>query len=156
MKVKQLSIAAALAMSLSLFTSLPANADQKSASPAATSGVDDFKAAMDKYREDQKSFQNALKIYEEKRRAINKTFKESVEKALSDARLQNAPGQSQLQKRQSMAAKQSAVVAATAARDAAIEALGLPPVAPTPPSRPQKNEKAKKPAPQISQSPNSN
>ena len=95
----------------------------------------DFKSAVEKFKQDQKTFIEAVKAYDAARRAINKAFKESVDKALSDAKSLSAPGQTQLQKRQSAVAKQSAVIAATVDRDAAIEALGSPPVAPTQPGK---------------------
>jgi len=150
MKLKQICISTSLAISLSLLSTLPAVADQKSPTPTATESGEAFKSAMQKYREDQKAFQIAAKEYESKRRQINDAFKEAVEKALADARAFNAPGQSQLQKRQGMAAKQSAVMAATATRDAAIEALGLPPVPPTPPTKAPKVERKMKPVPESS------
>jgi len=144
MKVKQISISAGLAISLSLLATSPAFADQKGPTPAATDSGDVFKSAMEKFREDQKAFQVAAKEYEAKRREINKAFKDAVDKATSDARNFNAPGQSQLLKRQGVVAKQNAILAATAIRDAAIDALGLPPTPPTPPVRGPKSEKGKK------------
>ena len=110
---------------------------------------------MEKFKQDQKTFLEALKDYDAARRAINRAFKESVDKALSDAKSLSAPGQTQLQKRQSAVAKQSAVIAATAIRDAAIEALGPAPVAPTPPAKPAKPTKPAKPSkkPVVTKSP---
>jgi hypothetical protein len=52
-----------------------------------------------------------------------------------------------MQKRQNMNSRQSAIIAATAIRDAAIDLLGLPPIAPTPPAKEAKSEKSKKPKP---------
>jgi hypothetical protein len=109
----------------------PASADSKSPSPANQSASDlraIYKIALEQFRKD-------FKVYEDKRREINKTFKEAIDKALSDARSTKPNGQTQSQKRQNMNTRQNAVIAATVARDAAIEALGLPPVAPTPPAR---------------------
>ena len=74
-------------------------------------------------------------------------FKEAIEKALSDTRSWNVSGQSQMQKRQNMNNRANLVIAATAIRDAAIESLGLPPIAPTPPAKAAKSEKSKKPKP---------
>ena len=111
---------------------------------------------MEKFKQDQKMYLEAVKVYDAARRAINKTFKESVDKALSDAKSLSAPGQTQLQKRQSAVAKQSAVIAATAIRDAAIEALGPPPVAPTPPAKLPRMEKSKRPRAVLSPSPTTN
>ena len=59
----------------------------------------------------------------------------------------NVSGQSQMQKRQNMNTRANLVIAATAIRDAAIESLGLPPIAPTPPAKAAKSEKSKKPKP---------
>jgi hypothetical protein len=121
-----------IALFLAPFISVsPASADSKSPSPANQSASDlraIYKIALEQFRKD-------FKVYEDKRREINKTFKEAIDKALSDARSTKPNGQTQSQKRQNMNTRQNAVIAATVARDAAIEALGLPPVAPTPPAR---------------------
>jgi len=123
-----------------------ASADNKNSnSPSPTEVSKDFKSAIEKFKQDQKTFLESLKDYDAARRAINRAFKASVDKALSDAKSLSAPGQTQLQKRQSAVAKQSAVIAATAIRDAAIEALGPAPVAPTPPAKTPRMEKSKKP-----------
>ena len=150
---------AALVALFALLSPVSALADQKGGSQPSAPAVDNntaFKTAMDKFREDQKVFQDAMKVYEERRRAINKTFKDAVDKALSDVKTLAAPGQTQLQKRQNMANKQAAVLTATSIRDAAIEALGLPPVPPTPPAKAPKVEKSKKSGPQSAPSPSSN
>jgi len=140
------------------FLALPlAGADNRNSnSPSPTEVSKDFKSAMEKFKEDQKTFFEAVKVYDAARRSINKAFKESVDKALSDAKSLSAPGQTQLQKRQSAVAKQSAVITATAIRDAAIEALGPAPVAPTPPAKAPRMDKSKKPQTGISPSPASN
>jgi hypothetical protein len=139
---------------LSVLTPSLASADNKNSnSPSLTEVSKDFKSAMEKFKQDQKTFLEALKDYDAARRAINRAFKESVDKALSDAKSLSAPGQTQLQKRQSAVAKQSAVIAATAIRDAAIEALGPAPVAPTPPAKSPRTEKSKK---QVSPTPSAN
>ena len=131
---------------LSVLTPPLASADNKNSNPPSLTEVSkDFKSAMEKFKQDQRTFLESLKGYDAARRAINRAFKESVDKALSDAKSLSAPGQTQLQKRQSAVAKQSAVIAATAIRDAAIEALGPAPVAPTPPAKTPRMEKSKKP-----------
>jgi cell shape-determining protein MreC len=143
-------------ISSSVFSTTFASADTRVTPPSSSSPSDSnsaYKAAMEKFRLDQKNFIDALKSYDAARRAINKTFKESVEKALTEAKSLAAPGQTQLQKRLTSAAKQSAVIAATAVRDAAIEALGPAPVPPTPPAKAPRMEKGKKVQP--SASPNS-
>lgn len=140
MKRKLLIAIPALILASSLLAT-PAIADTK---PTAPSEANDAKAI---YKLAQDKFLSDLRIYEDKRRTINQSFKEAIDKALSDARSLNVPGQSQMQKRQNMNAKQNLVIAATAVRDAAIESLGLPPIAPTPPAKAPKSEKSKKPKP---------
>ena len=120
------------------FLVTPAVADTK---PIAPAEVNDARAI---YKLAQDKFLNDLRIYEEKRRAINQSFKEAIDKALSDARALNVSGQSQMQKRQNVTIRQNLVIEATAIRDAAIESLGLPPIAPTPPAKAPKSEKSKK------------
>ena len=140
MKRKLLIAIPALFLATS-FLATPAIADPRPQSP---SEANDAKAI---YKLAQDKFQSDLKIYEDKRRAINQSFKEAIDKALSDARSLNVSGQSQMQKRQNMNSRQSAIIAATAIRDAAIDLLGLPPIAPTPPAKAPKIEKPKKPKP---------
>ena len=121
----------------------PASADSKSPAPANQSASDlraMYKIALEQFRKD-------FKVYEDKRREINKVFKEAIGKALNDARSTKPNGQTQSQKRQNMNTRQNAVIAATVARDAAIEALGPSPVAPTPPARmpsPSKKQQVEK------------
>ena len=136
---RKLSIAIPALILTTSFLATPAVADPR---PAAPSDANDAKAI---YKLAQDKFQSDLRTYEEKRRAINQSFKEAIEKALSDARSLNVSGQSQMQKRQNMNARHNLVIAATAVRDAAIESLGLPPIAPTPPAKAPKLEKPKKP-----------
>jgi len=140
MKRKLLIAIPALFLATS-FLATPAIADPRPQSP---SEANDAKAI---YKLAQDKFQSDLKIYEDKRRAINQSFKEAIDKALSDARSLNVSGQSQMQKRQHMNTRANLVIAATAIRDAAIDSLGLPPVAPTPPAKAPKIEKPKKPKP---------
>ena len=140
MKRKLLITIPALILATS-FLATPAIADTKPTSPSETSDARAiYKLAQDKFLSD-------LRIYEDKRRVINQSFKEAIDKALSDARSLNVPGQSQMQKRQNMNSRQSAIIAATAIRDSAIDLLGLPPIAPTPPAKEAKSEKSKKPKP---------
>jgi len=101
----------------------PAPTIQKSINPNAA-----YEIALSEFRKE-------LKIYEESRREINKLFKEAIFKAAFDIDSTKSASQTQSQKRQSMNAKQRAVIAATESRDAAIEALGPPPIAPTPPAK---------------------
>jgi hypothetical protein len=140
MKRKLLIAIPALFLATS-FLATPAIADPRPQSP---SEANDAKAI---YKLAQDKFLNDLRIYEDKRRTINQSFKEAIDKALSDARSLNVSGQSQMQKRQNMNTRANLVIAATAIRDAAIDSLGLPPIAPTPPAKAPKSEKPKKPKP---------
>lgn len=118
-------------------------ADPKSPKPQTSLDAREiYKLALDKYKND-------LKTYEDKRREINRNFKEAIDEALSDAKSAAFGVKSQIQKRQTMNARQNAVIAAISIRDAAIEALGLPPVEPTPPAKTPKFEKDKRPKPPV-------
>ena len=148
MKKNRTVVLSTFVLIFSVLTPSLASADNKNSnSPSPTEVSKDFKSAMEKFKQDQRAFLESLKDYDAARRAINRAFKESVDKALSDAKSLSAPGQTQLQKRQSAVAKQSAVIAAIAIRDAAIEALGPLPVAPTPPAKTPRMVKSKKPVP---------
>lgn len=140
MKSRSVALATTALFLAPWISSSTASADNRPPAPVNQSYLDSlaaYKIALDKFRED-------IKIYEDNRRTINQKFKETVEKAMSDARNFNSSAQTQIQKRQSMSTKQGVVIAATAARDAAIEALGAPPIAPTPPAKPQRTEKIRK------------
>ena len=143
MKRKLLIAIPALFLATS-FLATPAIADPRPQSPSeANDAKAIYKLAHDK-------FQSDLRIYEDKRRAINQSFKEAIDKVLSDARSLSVTGQSQMQRRQNMNTRVNLVIAATSIRDAAIESLGLPPIAPTPPAKAPKSEKSeryKKPRP---------
>jgi len=140
MKRKFLIAIPALILATS-FLATPAIADTRPITPSEASDPKViYKLAQDK-------FLSELRIYEDKRRAINQSFKEAIDKALSSSRSLSVLGQSQMQKRQNMNTKQNLVIAAIAVRDAAIDSLGLPPIAPTPPAKAPKAEKSKKPKP---------
>ena len=131
MRISRVAIVATVLLFAPLLSGAAANADNKTPIPNNQSNADlkaAHKLAVDQFRKE-------LKIYEDNRREINRSFKEASDKALSDARSTKSINQTQIQKRQSMNARQSAVIAATVARDAAIEALGQPPIAPTPPAK---------------------
>jgi hypothetical protein len=128
----------------SSFLANPALADTKSPPPTTSTDLREiYNLALDK-------FKNDLNIYEDKRREINHDFKDAIEKALFDAKSAVSGVKSQMQKRQTMNARQNAVMVATAIRDAAIEALGPAPVAPTPPPKAAKAEKEKRAKPSAS------
>ena len=149
MRSRQVAIVTATLILAPQISANPIYADVRSPSPSVLSKSDSnaaYKEALDKYRND-------LKVYEDKRREINKIFKDSIDKAMAESRANNLLNLNQNQKRQNMKAKQNAVIAASQARDIALAALGEAPISPTPPAKPVPNEKKNKQQPQNSPSP---
>ena len=139
MRISRIAIIV-LALFISPFISVSsASADDKkpNTSQKKTEIKAEYKNALDQFRKE-------FKEYEDQRREINRIYKEAIEKALADARLAKSVKQTQIEKRQSMNARQSAVIAATVERDSAIEALGTPPVAPTQPGKKPSGAKNKR------------
>ena len=138
------------ALIISPLTSISsAVADNKTPAPTSQNKVDlkaAYKIALEQFRKD-------FKIYEDQRREINRIYKEAIDKALADARSARSIDQTQKEKRQTMRAQQNAVIAATVDRDAAIEALGSPPVAPTQPGKAPSASKSKSPQTEKSPTP---
>ena len=131
MRIKRVAFVATALLVAPLISIATAAADNKTPAPTSQNSIDPkevYKIALEDFRKD-------FKIYEDKRREINKIFKEAIDKTLADAKSTRSVGQTQIQKRQSMNIRVSAVIAATVSRDAAIEALGSPPIAPTPPAK---------------------
>ena len=140
MRISRVAIVTTALLISPLISISSAFADSKSPAPTNQNSVD-LKAA---YKISFDQFNKSLKIYEDQRREINRIYKEAIDKALADAQSAKTEKQTQIQKRQIMNARQSAIIAATVDRDAAIEALGAPPIAPTPPAKPQRAEKIRK------------
>ena len=138
MKLRRIAVVATVLFLAPLISGTSASADNPQ--PTNQSHSDAFAT----YKIELGKFREAYKIYEDARRTINQSFKDAVEKAMSDARNQNSTPQTQIQRRQNMSVKQGAVISAIAIRDAAIEALGAPPVAPTPPAKLPRTEKSRK------------
>ena len=131
MRIRRVAFVATALLVAPLISIATAAADHKTPAPTSQNSIDPkevYKIALEDFRKD-------FKIYEDKRREINKIFKEAIGKTLADAKSTKSVGQTQIQKRQSMNIRVSAVIAATVSRDAAIEALGSPPIAPTPPAK---------------------
>ena len=149
MRIRPVAFVATALFLAPLISISTAAADIKTPAPTIQKSINPSTA----YEIALKEFRKELKIYEESRREINKVFKEAIFKAAFEIDSTKSASQTQSQKRQSMNARQKAVIAATESRDAAIEALGLPPIAPTPPAKKpsvakDKNQKEKKsPAP---------
>ena len=131
MRISRVAIVMTALLISPLISISSALADSKSPAPTNQKSVD-LKAA---YKIAFDEFNKSLKIYEDQRREINRIYKEAIDKALADAQSAKTEKQTQIQKRQIMNARQSAIIAATVDRDAAIEALGSPPAAPTQPGK---------------------
>ncbi|CAN2213632.1 hypothetical protein MCEGKSH29_01054 [Candidatus Nanopelagicaceae bacterium] len=140
MKLRRVALVTTALFLAPLISISSANADNQ----PPTSTNQGYSDAMAAYKIELEKFREVFKVFENNRRVINQSFKDAIDKAMSDARNLNATPQTQMQRRQSMSVKQGAVISATAARDAAIEALGPPPVAPTPPAKPPRAEKSRK------------
>jgi hypothetical protein len=131
MQIRKVALIATVVLALPLISISSAAADNKTPAPSTQKSISPnaaYIAAFDAFRKD-------VKVYEDQRREINKIFKEAIDKALANAKANKSVPQTQMQKRQSMNAKQQAIITATLSRDSAIEALGAPPVAPTPPAK---------------------
>lgn len=141
MRISRVALVTTALLISSLISISSAAADNKTPAPTSQKGIDlkaAYKIAYDQFRKD-------FKIYEDQRREINRIYKEAIDKALSDARSAKLTNQTQIQKRQSMNARQSAVIDATLDRDSAIEALGSPPLPPTQPGKMPSAAKNKSP-----------
>ena len=147
MRISRVAIVTTALIISPLISLSSAVADSKTPAPTSQNKVDlksAYKIALDQYQKD-------FKIYENQRREINRIYKEAIDKALTDARAARSVDQTQKEKRQSMKAQQNAVIAATIARDSAIEALGAPPLAPAQPGKAPST--AKKMSPQTEKPP---
>lgn len=131
MRIRPVAFVATALFLAPLISSSTAAADSKTPAPTIQKSINPNAA----YEIALKEFRKELKIYEESRREINKVFKEAIFKAAFEIDSTKSASQTQSQKRQSMNVRQKAVIAATESRDAAIEALGSPPIAPTPPAK---------------------
>ena len=131
MRIRLVAFVATALFLAPLISISTAAADSKKPAPTIQKSMDPNAA----YQIELSEFRKELKIYEESRREINKVFKEAIFKALSEINSTKSASQTQSQMRQVMNARKRAVIAATESRDAAIEALGSPPIPPTPPAK---------------------
>ncbi|MEY4020507.1 MAG: hypothetical protein RL484_659 [Actinomycetota bacterium] len=128
---------AVIALCAALFTInyAPAYADP---TPTPSPSIDSFKAAQEQYKIDRDAYMNALRDREIKMRAINSTFKFTVDKSTSDAKSAMTTATTPEQKNSITAARRAAIASAIVARESAIAALGPIPTPPLPPQRPSK------------------
>lgn len=129
---KRPELFAASLLVCALFALAPAQADP-TPSPSATADTD--MSPLEQYKLDRDAFLLALRDRDFKMRIINSTFKNSIDKANSDARAVMASASTPEQKSSAWSARRNAVALAITIRDAAILALGP---MPTPPAKPEK------------------
>jgi hypothetical protein len=129
----------AVAITAALFSghTYPASADL-TPSPAPVTPMDAFKAAQEQYKKDRDIYFAAMRDREIRLRAINATFKSSVDKATTDAKSAMFTATTPEQKNSINSLRRTAVAAAIVARESAIAALGPVPTPPVEPVRPAK------------------
>lgn len=170
MSVKKTVAAVVLSTSLVLGGSIAAMATETTSTPVSAPAVSPtpkakpwqqyrealtvFRTAMTQFRAERITFIDAMKAhrvvnaaYYEARKAINTTFKATVDPARTTLRTAIAAATSDEQKAAAYSAFRTAMTAATATRDAAIAALGAEPAKPVRPVRPAKPAKPERPAP---------
>lgn len=135
MRMKSGYLAVAITAALFSSNTYSASADV-TPSPAPT--FDSYKAAQEQYKKDRDAYFAALRDREMKLRAINTTFKNSVDKASYDSKIAMSSATTPEQKNSINAARRTATAAAIVARENAIAALGA---LPTPPVEPIKQPK---------------
>ena len=135
MRTKSTYLAVALTAALFTSNTYMASADV-TPSPAPT--FDSFKAAQEQFKKDREAYAAALRDRDFKMRSINAAFKDSVDKAATDAKSAMALATTPDQKNSINSNRRAAVAAAIVARESAIAALGPLPTPPTEPVKPPK------------------
>jgi hypothetical protein len=103
-----------------------------------TSAIDSFRGALEQFKKDRDVYEMALRDRDMKMRAINTTFKNSVDKSSSDARTAMNIATTPEQKNAITSARRAAVALAIVTRESSIAALGPLPTPPVEPQRPTK------------------
>ena len=129
----------AVAITAALFTghTYAASADV-TPSPVPTNPMDAFKAAQEQYKKDRDIYIASVRDREMKLRAINATFKNSVDKAATDAKTAMLSATTPEQKNSINSLRRAAIATAIVTRESAIAALGPMPAPPVEPVRPSK------------------
>jgi hypothetical protein len=99
------------------------------------------KVAMEKFKGDMNSFREAMQVRNDARKTINTTFKAAVDKAIADFKAAIATAVTAEDKSAAVTNRKNAIATASAARDAAMTALGALPVKPAEPVKPTRPEK---------------
>ena len=128
------SVAAAIAMSFTFATVTSSVADQNPI-PAPTYAMDPYKVAIEQFKRDRDTYENAMRERAFKLREINFTFKIAIDKANSESRNALATAMNPLQKSTIATNRRNAINQAINLRDSSIAALGPMPVPPIEPVR---------------------
>ena len=129
------------ALSLSLISPAVADDDRGKSKPSTKMG---FKNSKEKLKFEQDAYKAAMQARQEAREQINETFKATIKKVTSDAKIALMTASTAEQKLTIMNSLKNARTEAVAARDAALAALGA---MPTPPVEPKRDEKRRTLAP---------
>ena len=128
------SVAAAIAISFTFTTVTSSVADQNPI-PAPTYAMDPYKVAIEQFKRDRDTYENAMRERAFKLREINFTFKIAIDKANSESRNALATAMNPLQKSTIATNRRNAINQAINLRDSSIAALGPMPVPPIEPVR---------------------
>ena len=171
-RMKRKSLVAVVLAGAMIFPTASAFADNASPAPvptpSATSAADyqtllaAYKAAVIKFEADRKAglaayvsalatYKSALIARHDQQKAINDAFKVAIQSARSSYQSSLPAAKTPADKAALMTVRDNAIAAATSKRDAAVTALGNPPIKPTHPTftrpvRPLKPAKVVKPA----------
>ena len=136
MRAAQISLLAVLFSSCTFV----AHADSTPApTPAPSTSIDVYKAAMEQFKRDSEAFAVAMRDRVQKIRVINQTFDISVKKARQDSRNAMQVAVKPEQKSAINTNLKSIITNAIIAREEALLELGEPPEPPTEPLRPAKS-----------------
>jgi hypothetical protein len=131
---KELATITLLACAFAVGLPSVVNADP-TPSPSPSSSLDPYKSAQEQFKRDRDTYMQAMRDRDIKMRVINFTFKNSIDKAVADARNAMSTAITPEQKNTISTIRRNAIAQAIAVRDSAIFALG--PI-PTPPAKPEK------------------
>ena len=106
--------------------------------PNSNPTIDSYKAALEQFKVNREIYLAAMRERGQQIKVINIVFKSACDKAAQDFRIAMSASKSPDQKNVANAARKNAISAAIVARDAAINALGAEPIAPTEPMKPIK------------------
>lgn len=108
-------------------------------SPSPSASAETYRDRMDRFKKEREIFEQVMQERALKMRTINAEFKSAVDKATSDAKVATVSAKTPGQKSSISASRQSAISAAIAAREAAINSLGPLPTPPAPPLREERS-----------------